>query len=99
MVHLPSEPLGEHLLALLAYDWPESVQSVHAENLADWGVQFYEAMEVARQNLEESTSVLSNLGEHLYCFACGDSYDAARLALIDRIQVCADRMTEVFLID
>jgi hypothetical protein len=33
----PSEPVGEHLLARLAYDWPESVQSVGTENLAGWG--------------------------------------------------------------
>ena len=33
---MPSEPVGEHLLAGLAYDWPESVQSVGAVDLGRW---------------------------------------------------------------
>ncbi len=86
LAEMPSEPIGEHLLACLAYDWPESVQSVASENLADWGVTVYEAMEVARRNLEEATPTYSRIDEHLYCFTSGDSYDASRLTLIDRIQ-------------
>jgi hypothetical protein len=82
---LPYEPIGEHLLAFLAYDWPESVQSVKAESLTAWGVTIYEAMEVARRNLDESTSMYASIGEKLYCFTSGDSYDASRLTLIDRI--------------
>jgi hypothetical protein len=81
-----SEPIGEHLLALLAYDWPESVQSITAENLESWRVTFYEAMEVARQNLIEATQGYAQLGDHLYVFTSGDTYDASRLLLIDRIQ-------------
>jgi hypothetical protein len=82
----PSEPVGEHLVATPVYDRPESVQSIIAENLAGSGVTFYEAMEVARQNLEESTAVYGRIGENLYCFTSGDSYDASRLLLIDHIQ-------------
>ena len=41
------EPIGEHLLAFLAYEWPEAVQSIAPENLVGWGVAFYEAMEIA----------------------------------------------------
>jgi hypothetical protein len=84
-VELLSEPVGEHLLAFLGYDWPESVQSLKAEDLAGWRVTFYEAMEVARQNLEEATAMFSKVGESLYCFTSGDSYDASRLTLINRI--------------
>jgi hypothetical protein len=82
----PHEPIGEHLQALLAYDWPDSVQSITAENLAGWGVTFYEAMEVARRNLTEATQAYVQIGENLYAFALGDSYDASRVTLIDRIQ-------------
>jgi hypothetical protein len=85
-IDAPSESIGEHLLALLAYDWPESVQSIAAENLEGWGATFYEAMEVARQNLVEATQGYVQLGDHLFTFASGDSYDASRLLLIDRIQ-------------
>jgi hypothetical protein len=82
----PTEPVGEHLLAMLVYDWPETVQSISAENLTGWGVMLYEAMEVARQNLEEATVMYSKIGESLYCFTSGDTYDASRVTLIDRIQ-------------
>ncbi len=86
LADMPSEPIGEHLVACLAYDWPESVQSVTSDNLEAWGVTVYEAMEVARRNLEEATSMYSKIGESLYCFTSGDSYDASRLTLVDRIQ-------------
>jgi hypothetical protein len=82
----PHERIGEHLQALLAYDWPDSVQSITAENLAGWGVTFCEAMEVAGQNLAEATQGYAQIGENLYAFASGDSYDVSRLTLIDRIQ-------------
>lgn len=85
LADLPHEPIGEHLLACLAYDWPESVQSITAENLEDWGVSVYEAMEVARRNLEETTTSYGKIGENLYCFNTGDTYDASRLVLVDRI--------------
>jgi hypothetical protein len=85
LAEMPGEPVGEHLLAGLAYDWPESVQSITAENLAGWGVTTYEAMEVARRNLEEATTSYSRIGQSLYTFASGDSYDASRLTLVDRI--------------
>lgn len=85
LADLPCEPIGEHLLACLAYDWPESVQSVTSENLAAWDVTTYEAMEVARRNLDEATSMYTSIGDHLYCFTSGDTYDASRLTLIDRI--------------
>src|SRR4029079_16247067 len=50
---LPGQAFGEHLQCLLAYDWPESVQTVSADNLARWGVTVFEAMEVARRNIVE----------------------------------------------
>ena len=51
---LPSAAIGEHLVASLAYDWPEAVQSLGDEDLGEWGVTFYEAMKVARENGDES---------------------------------------------
>jgi hypothetical protein len=86
LADMPSESIGEHLLACLAYDWPESVQSITSDNLDAWGTTVYEAMEVARRNLEEATSMYSKIGDNLYCFTTGDSYDASRLTLVDRIQ-------------
>ena len=86
---LPCQPIGEHLLACLAYDWPESVQSINQENLEQWGVTVYEALEAAKENLEQSTLSVANIGGHLFTFASGDSYDAVRLLLVDRIKAFA----------
>jgi hypothetical protein len=84
---LPSESIGEHLLLSLAYDWPQAVQSLDDDNLTDWGVTFYEAMEVARQNLQESTVAYGKIGDGFYSFMSGDTYDASRIKLIERTDV------------
>ena len=83
---LPCQPIGEHVLACLGYDWPESVQSINQENLEQWGVSVYEALEAAKQNLDESTLSVAKIGDHLFSFVSGDSYDAVRLLLVDRIK-------------
>jgi hypothetical protein len=49
-------------------------------------VTFHEAMEAARRNLEETTTGYAKIGEHLYAFLSSDSYDAARLLLVDHIR-------------
>ena len=83
---LPSQPVGEHLLACLAYDWPESVQTINDDNLREWGVTNYEALEAALENLEGSIIATSKIGDRLYSFITGDTYDAARLMLVERIK-------------
>ena len=85
-LNLPCQPIGEHLLACLAYDWPESVQSINDDNLREWGVTVYEALEAALENLDNSTAEMAKIGDHLYSFVSGDTYDAARLMLVDRIK-------------
>ncbi len=80
----PYEALGEHLIATLVYDWPEAVQSIDNDNLTAWGVTFYEAMEVARENLEEATVSYAKIGDGFYSFISGDSYDASWITLLER---------------
>jgi hypothetical protein len=80
------ESVGEHLIVTLAYDWPEAVQVLRDEDLTEWGVTFSEAMEVARENLDESTVSCTKIGDGLYSFISGDSYDASRITLFDRIR-------------
>jgi hypothetical protein len=63
---LVSVPVGGHLLACLAYDWPDSVQSVRPDLLERWGVTHYEAMEDARSNLNEATEGYAAIGTSLY---------------------------------
>jgi hypothetical protein len=83
---LLSESIGEHLLLSLAYDRPQAVQSLDDDNLTDWGVTFYEAMEVARQNLQESTVAYGKIGDGFYSFISGDTYDASRITLVQRTE-------------
>jgi len=51
---LPSQPIGEHLLACLAYDWAETVQAINDDNLREWGVTTYEALEAASRRSSPS---------------------------------------------
>ncbi len=83
---LPCQPIGEHVLASLAYEGPESVQSIKQENLEQWGVTVYEALEAAKENLDETTLSVAKIGDHLFSFVSEDSYDAVRLLLVDRIK-------------
>lgn len=79
-------PLSEHLVVCLVYDLPSAMQFVMADQIERWGVTLYEALEVARHNLEERAFTLLTLGESLYVFQTGDSYDATRLLLKDAIR-------------
>jgi hypothetical protein len=82
---VPHQIIGEHLCAILAYDLPTSMATINDEQLEKWGVTFYEAMEVARQNLEETTKQVAQAGS-LYIVTHGDSYDSSRLLLTDRMR-------------
>jgi Protein of unknown function (DUF1444) len=84
-VVIPFEVIGEHLAVSLVYDLPQSMMSVDSKLLDQWGVSFYEAMEVAKQNLHENTRQFAKAGD-LYAVVSGDSYDASRLVLKDFIQ-------------
>lgn len=82
----PAVPVGEHLVVTPAYDWPDSIQSIPASTLRDWGVSLYEVLEAARANLEETTVGYAQIGDGLDSFLSGDTYDACRLLLVDRIR-------------
>ena len=86
----PVEPIGSNLILSLVYDLPESVRSISADELEDWGVSFWEAREPAIANLAKEDFVVASLGEELYASNTGDSYDATRLiltALTDQFKV------------
>jgi hypothetical protein len=82
---LPSTPLSEHLEVCLVYDLAQAMRFVNREMLEEWGVTIYEAMEVAKQNLEQRESVLVQIGERLYLFSTGDAYDASRMLMTEKI--------------
>jgi len=81
----PYTVVAEHLAATVVYDLPDSMMTVNDETLAKWGVTFYEAMEVARKNLEEKPIQLAQIGT-LYTMMNGDAYDATRMLALDFIR-------------
>jgi hypothetical protein len=50
---IPMQAVGEHLVVTLVYDLPEAVRTIGQSHLDEWGTSFYEAMEIARHNLDE----------------------------------------------
>jgi len=78
--------IGDHLIALPVYDLPEATQTISTDQIAEWDVTFYEAMEVATQNLAEIEISISRYGDHLYAVMTSDSYDASRLLLLDLVR-------------
>ena len=84
----PYQAFGEHFGTGMVYDLPSSMRSISQPNLDAWGVTFYEAMEVARENLSALPAkfVGPQSGEGAYLSATGDSYDASRLLLTDIIR-------------
>ena len=84
----PYSIFGEHFAVGLVYDLPESMAHVTQAHLDKWGVTLYEALEVARQNLAEKqfAFVGPSEGDGLWCAMQKDSYDAARILLLDTIR-------------
>ena len=83
----PYQPLGEHLRVGLVYDMHEAMRSIQQEDLDAWGVTFYEAMEVAMENLRQLPMqfIGPEKGGGVYLSANDDDYDASRLLLTDLI--------------
>lgn len=73
-------------MSCLVYDLPESMRSISQEDLDDWDITFYEAMETARQNLAQLDFAFASIGESLYASMTGDNYDASKLLLLDLIR-------------
>jgi len=95
----PHQIVGEHLAVGLVYDLPEFMRSIQQEELDNWGVTFFEAMEAARQNLVEKGEVaIAALGKGTYVSATGDCYDATRMIYLDlvrRFEVDGDHIAMV----
>ena len=85
-VDVPRYLIGNHLTLGLVYDLPHSMRSISGDDLKEWDVTWYEAMEVARESLAEVEFAIAKIGDHLYASASGDNYDASRLVLIDLIR-------------
>ena len=82
---LPLYPLGSHLMTTIVYDLPTSIRSLSNEDLEKWGVSYYEALEIACQNLAETSIAYSKIGDRFHSAVSGDNYDSARILLKDLI--------------
>ncbi|MGE3809736.1 MAG: DUF1444 family protein [Gemmataceae bacterium] len=83
---MPHQLVGDHLVATVVFDLPEAMRSISQDNLESWGQSFYEVMEAARANLEETDFAFASIGDCLYASATGDNYDASRLLMLDLIR-------------
>lgn len=83
---IPLYPLGGHLYSSLVYDTEAAMRTISNEELEAWGASYYEAFEVACQNLEESTIAFAKIGDNFHSAISGDNYDSSRILLRDRIR-------------
>lgn len=84
---MPQQVIGEHLALSLVYDLPTAMRSISQKDLDEWEVSFYEAIEAARQNLEQMGEIkFAVLDGRVYASASGDNYDASRLVLLELIR-------------
>ncbi len=80
----PYQVIGEHLGIGLVYDLPHSMRFITQDNLDHWGVSNSEALEVATENLRQTTKEYAEV-DNMRMFVSGDTYDATRLILSDLI--------------
>jgi hypothetical protein len=79
--------LGEHLGVSLVYDLPEVMRHIDRQDLMDRQVTFEEAFRVACDNLRaRSHEELVGHGPGVWRSPWHDSYDAARLLLVDQVR-------------
>ena len=85
---IPYQILGEDMAISLVYDFRDAMRSIGDGDLKRWSVSLYEALEVARDNLQQLPSrfVGPQQGPGVYLSVTNDNYDAARLLLLDTIR-------------
>jgi hypothetical protein len=85
-IDYPQQVLANHLAIGLVYDLPDSMRTIVNDDLENWGVTFYEALEAACANLRQKEDpVFVSPHDGVYLSATGDNYDASRLILTDMV--------------
>jgi hypothetical protein len=85
---IPEYEIGSHLIASLVYDMPDTMRSISREDLESWGTTYYEALEIARENLAQTQFLLAKIGDGFYSYSTGDNYDSCRLLVPDLLEKC-----------
>lgn len=84
---IPYLPIAEHLALAVVYDFPEAMIMISQEQLDLWGVTFYEACEIARENLASMDVIrFASIQGQLFVSATEDHYDASRLILDELVE-------------
>ena len=85
---VPQQPIAEDLAISLVYDFRDAMRVIGSKDLERWNVTLYEALEVARENLQKLPFQFMGPkdGEGVYLSATHDNYDASRLLLLDVIR-------------
>jgi hypothetical protein len=87
LIDYPQQVLGDHLSIGLVYDLPDSMRTIVAQDLSEWEVTFYEALEAACVNLRQKEDpVFLSPQDGVYFSATGDNYDASRMILLDMMR-------------
>lgn len=82
---LVHRPITDELVVVLVDDDGNSLQFLDETYLAKWGVTIETAMRDATINLAVKGAVIEQVGSALYC-QMGDSYDAARIVLVEMLR-------------
>ncbi len=84
------QDVGDHYALAVSYDMHDSIVMISDRHLEDWGITFFEAMEIAMRNLLEKECVFTclKLEEKMfvYCASSGDGFDGTRLVLLEQIR-------------
>lgn len=94
-MNIPQQLLGDHLCVSLVYDLPTAMRSIGQDDLDNWDVTFYEALEASRRNLEQMgpAAFVAIPEKRFYISNNRDNYDASRLLigdLVRRLEVTGD---------
>ena len=86
--YLQYQTIGDDLGLGLVYDMPDSMKPISNKELEAWGVTFYQALEVARENIRQLPPQIigPKEGEGVYVFNTNDGYDSSRLIILDLIR-------------
>lgn len=83
---IPSLPFIGHLVIALVVDSEHSTMTVNSGKLAEWGVDFPGALQIAIANLRDRTEAKFNpVGRGVFISSWSDVFDASRLLLTDML--------------
>lgn len=87
---IPYLDVGDHFGLAVAYDMYDSIILISEQHLKDWGISFFEIMEIANRNLLERESRFACLSlenkTKVYVSASEDGFDSSRLMMTDFIR-------------